>query len=204
MWNRISGLAAFVGGAAWLAGSKWLPEFVRAVIYEPVLQIIGPFLGTYAPGAALAALGLFLFWLSGGKSWHLRPTDAIAQFAPMHEIVAHVAARIGDGDTSKFWPGARHAIRQAALDGSVQIYGHKSEDTGSSSGTSWSLVRSPIPRAYWELADITPSATMPAHDDELRHHTFPHRLSDGRFTQKEIVFYAKLSARWPELKSRWP
>ena len=149
MWNRIGGLAAFVVSAAWPIGSKWLPEFVRAVIYEPVLQMLGPVLGTYGPSAALASLGLFLFWLSGGKRWW--PASAIAQFAPMHEIVAHVAARIADCNTADFWPIARHTIRQAALDGAVQIYGHKSEEAGNPNATSWSLVSSPIPRGYWDM-----------------------------------------------------
>ena len=56
MWNRIGGLAAMVVSAVWPVGSKWLPEFVRAVIYEPVLHMLGPVLGTYGPSAALASL----------------------------------------------------------------------------------------------------------------------------------------------------
>jgi hypothetical protein len=39
------------------------------------------------------------------------------QLEPMHKVISHVAARIFDSDASKFWPSARRAIRQAALDG---------------------------------------------------------------------------------------
>jgi hypothetical protein len=206
MWRRIGGLAAFAAAAAWPIGSRWLPEFVRSVIYDRVLFILGPGLGTYGPPAALVALGAYLFWLSGGKSWRLRPkeTTASTQLAPMHEIVAHVAPRIPDTNASKCWPDARRAIRQAALKGDIQIYGHKSEDTGNPHATSWSLVSTPVPQTYWELADITPVATKPTVADELMHHTIQHQLSDGRFTQEQIAYYAKLTARWIDVKRKWP
>jgi hypothetical protein len=77
------------------------------------------------------------------------------------------AARITDDDASKFWPGARLAIRQAALDGKVQIYGHKSEETGNHNGTSWSLVSTEVPQGYWEFADITEVATSTEYANEL-------------------------------------
>jgi hypothetical protein len=122
----------------------------------------------------------------------------------MYKVISHVAARIADSDTSKFWPNARLAIRQAALDGSIQIYGQKSEDTGNSDATSWSGGRIPIPQAYWELADITEAATSPAHANELMSNTRPHRLSDGRFTQEKIEYYTKLTAKWSDVRQKWP
>lgn len=206
MWGRIGGLAAFAGAAIWPVGSRLLPEFGRSVIYDRVLHMLGPSLGTYGPSAVLVCVGLYLFWRSGGKSWRLTRDTAVSpsEIAPMHEVVAHVAARIGDSDAAKFWPGARRTVRQAALDGSVQIYGHKAEETGNSYATSWSLVSTPVPRTYWELADITEIATSPQHADELLHSTRPHQLSDGRFTQERIGYYAKLTVRWSEVRQKWP
>ena len=116
----------------------------------------------------------------------------------------HVARSIDDTDATKFWPEARRVIRQAALDGEVKICGHKSEDTGNDTATSWSLVSTAIPKAYWELADINSLATAITCADQFVGHTFPHRLSDGRFTQEKIAYYAKLTANWSEVKKMWP
>ena len=127
-----------------------------------------------------------------------------SQLEPMYKVISYVASRISDNDVSKFWPVTRRAIRQAALDGRIQIYGHKSEDTGNSNATSWSLVDVPIPRAYWELADITEAATSSEYADELMHNTRPHQLSDGRFTQEKIEYYAKLMVKWGEVRQNWP
>jgi hypothetical protein len=156
-------------------------------------------------GMALAAIGglavvfLLIAVAISVISWVRRKSRAgvsLPDVVPMHMVVARVAARIPNKDASKFWPGARLAIRQAALNGEIQIYGHQSEDTGNSNATSWSLVSTPVPRDYWELAEITEIATSPEHGEELLHQTRPHRLSDGRFTLQKIAYYAKLTANW--------
>jgi len=162
-------------------------------------------------------VGLLLFWIGlagtlGYPAWrwgqhylYLRPQVVhAAALKPVHEIVAYVAGRIGDTNTAKCWPDARRAIRQAALDGNIRIYGCKSEDTGNSQATSWSLVRTLIPPDYWELADLTGIATAEHWEEQLTPHTFPHRLSDGRFTNEKITYYTKLQAKWDEVKKAWP
>jgi hypothetical protein len=122
----------------------------------------------------------------------------------MHEVVAHVAQRIDDRDMAKFWPKARQVIRQAALDGKIKICGHKSEETGNTTATSWSLVSTAVPQAYWELAEIAVGATAITCADQFWVHTFPHRLSDDRFTNEKISYYAKLTATWSEVDKIWP
>ncbi len=159
--------------------------------------MIGAFVVSFAVIAAI-------IWAIISFRNNKRSNDSPSRVVPMHEIVAHVVARIRDSDASKFWPGARRAIRQAALDGKIQIYGHKSEETGNSYATSWSLVSTVVPQGYWELADITEVATSAEHAEELMHHTRPHRLSDGRFTLQKIVYYAKLTAKWGEVIRKWP
>ncbi len=129
---------------------------------------------------------------------------AVDRLAPMHEVIRHVAPRVNDVDASKFWPEARRAIRQAALDGRIEVYVCKSEETGNPSATSWSLVRTAIPSSYWQYADIAVLATDPAHADEFALHTFPHQLSDGRFTNEKIPYYAKSSVTWSGVTKTWP
>ena len=171
---------------------------------NPWVYTLNPNLVEYGPSLAMAGLGSYLFWLSNGKSWRVRGEASARtgrrRVAPMHEVVAHVARSIDDTDAAKFWPEARRVIRQAALDGKIKICGHKSEDTGNDTATSWSLVSTAIPQTYWELADITAHATAMTCADQFLVHTFPHRLSDGRFTQEKIPYYAKLTANWREVK----
>jgi hypothetical protein len=192
----------------WAQTSRWMFTTALSVLPSGVSgwwihQTGGSWLGS-----ALAAVGAFVvvFLVTitivfATVSFRDRNRSRLV---PMHEIVAHVADRIADHDKAKLWPRARRTIRQAALDGQVQIYGHTCEDTENSNGTSWSLVSTPVPQKYWELADITEVATSPQYAEELMHHTRPHRLSDGRFTQQKIIYYAKLTAKARDVKRTWP
>lgn len=205
--NRIFGALAFFIAIAWSLVARFSPEFLRAFIYDRLLSRLDPIFVEYGPSVAMAALGSYLFWLSSGKSWRISgkaSARTARRVAPMHEVVAHVARSIDDTDAAKFWPEARRVIRQAALDGRMKICGHKSEETGNATATSWSLVSTAIPQAYWELADINSLATAITCADQFVGHTFPHRLSDGRFTQEKIPYYAKLTANWSEVKKIWP
>jgi hypothetical protein len=163
--------------------------------------------------AGFVILALVSAWVAAYAVWaneRRARNDAEAKLrpvvwdAPMHEVVAHVAERINDTDTAKFWPEVRRVIRQAALDGNILICGHKSEDTGNPTATSWSLVSTRVPQAYWEFADITVGATVKSSADRFGPHTLQHRLSDGRFTQEKIPYYAKLMANWSQIKEMWP
>jgi hypothetical protein len=68
--------------------------------------------------------------------------------------------------------------------------------------TLWSLVITAVPQAYWELAEIAVGATAITCADQFSVHTFPHRLSDGRFTNEKISYYAKLTANWSEVEKK--
>jgi hypothetical protein len=208
IYHRILAALAYAIGVAWPVVLHFGPDFLRALIYERLLSTLNPSLVDFGPSVAMAALGSYLFWLSNGKNWRVGgEASARAEprrVAPMHEIVAHVARWTDDTDTAKFWPEARRVIRQAALDGNIKIRGHKSEETGNVTETSWSLVSTAVPQAYWELAEITVGATVKTSADQFAVHTFPHRLSDGRFTQEKIPCYAKLTANWSEVKKIWP
>jgi hypothetical protein len=124
--------------------------------------------------------------------------------APMHEVIKHVATRIGDMD--KFWPKARLAIRQAAIDDRLKIHGHKSEETISTHTTSYSAVKTLIPRTYWDSVDIwITAANKDEPMDKFINHTFSHKTADGLYTTTQMtVYYAKLSANWKEVINLWP
>jgi hypothetical protein len=200
--TSIFGILAIVIAATWHLLVRFSPEFLRAFIYDRLLASFDPILVDYGPSAAMVGLGAYLYWLDR-KSWRVG-SEASAQVAPIHEVVAHAAKWIDDKDAAKYWPEARRAIRQAALDGQIKIRGHKSEETGNDSGTSWSLVSTTIPQNYWELAEIRPCASTIMFGDDLVAHTFPHKLSDGRFTQERIAYYANLTANWSEVRRTWP
>jgi hypothetical protein len=206
--NGILGALAFAIAVVWPVVTRFGPECLKAFVYERLSSTLNPIFVDYGPSVAMAALGSYLFWLSNGKSWRVRgepPAQAgRRRGAPMYEVVAHVARWIDDTDEAKFWPEARRVIRQAALDGKIKICGHKSEETGNATETSWSLVRTAVPQAYWELAEITVLATAISWADQFVVHTGPHRLSDGRFTQEKIPYFAKLTANWSEVKKIWP
>jgi hypothetical protein len=119
---------------------------------------------------------------------------------PVHKAVAHVASAIGDADASEYFPRARLEIRQAAFNGSVIIWGNKSAKK-MGGGLGRNAIASPIPKEYWETAEITHMATDPLVDDHF--HTFPHRYTDGMFGE-EISLYAKLRMNWDEIVKRWP
>ena len=132
--------------------------------------------------------------------FQLFPLGLQGEWRPMFKAVQHVSWRLDDRDAAKFWPGARLAIRQAALDKKITIRGHKSSEP--MKGSRWNAVETDIPSDYWETADIMPLATSPE-GDELLTHTLPHKYSDGWYGEK-IYLYAKLRIKWPEIIEVWP
>jgi hypothetical protein len=119
---------------------------------------------------------------------------------PIHQAVAHVARVIEDTDTNGYFPRARLALRQAAFTGQIVICGKRSRNK-MGAGLGMNEVATPIPREYWETAEISHMATDPAVDDQF--HTFPHRFSDGVFGE-EIFRYASLRTNRGEVMRQWP
>lgn len=120
---------------------------------------------------------------------------------PIHQALAHVAMVIGDTDAAKYFPRARLAVRQAAFDGLITLCGNRSrKEMGAGLGKN--EVATPIPKEYWETAEITHMATDPAVDDHF--HTFPHRFTDGIFGGTNIFLYARLRTIRREILKQWP
>ncbi len=133
--------------------------------------------------------------------WPLRRFAHAQKREPLWKAVEHVRNAISDRNDKEVFPAARTALRQAALDGHVHIYGHKSERLMGAGGN-YSLVSTLIPQAYWEAADIGPLATDAQFADRFDCMTFPHQMSDGRFG-KEIELYAKCTVIWREVVKQW-
>jgi hypothetical protein len=127
-------------------------------------------------------------------------SDADVQWKPMHEAIAWVVSCIGEEKTKEFFPQARQAIRQAAVDGEITIRGHKSAGLMGAGG--YSDVLTSIPTSYWEAAEIG-VLTVEQEADGSPPHTFPHRYSGGRFGE-QIILYARLRVRWDEILRKWP
>src|SRR5271156_5341757 len=102
MYQRVGGAVAWIGAFIWLCIPRFGPEFFRSFLYDRLLSIFHPYLVDFGPPLLLATVGAYLFWLSGGKSWRLQGKAVLVdRLAPMHEVIAHVATRIGDKNTSE-------------------------------------------------------------------------------------------------------
>jgi hypothetical protein len=132
--------------------------------------------------------------------FQLFPLGLQGEWRPMFKAVQHVSWRLDDRNAAEHWPGARLAIRQAALDKKITIRGHKSAEP--MKGSRWNAVETDIPSDYWETADIMPLATTPE-GDELLTHTLPHKFSDGWYGET-IYLYARLHIKWSEIVEVWP
>jgi hypothetical protein len=129
-------------------------------------------------------------------------TDDAEGRKPLWKALAHVRNAINDSDSKACYPAARAALRQAALDGAIHIYGHKS-DRPMGEGGNYSMVSTLIPQLYWETADIGPLATDAQFADRFDCLTFPHRMSAGKFGA-EINLYTKCTVIWDEVQKLWP
>ena len=120
---------------------------------------------------------------------------------PIWKAVKHVAAVLHDTESNECYLAARTAIRQAALDGHLHVYGHKS-DQPMGTGGNYSTVSTLIPRAYWEKADLSAISTSEEFSNRFDCHTFPHKMSRGKFGA-EIELYAKCTVSWREVAKQW-
>ena len=164
-----------------------------------VAGIAAPVVSWRVSGPVMLACATVAAW----GFWPLVPKlKSRGERAPLWKAVEHVRGAINDRNSKDAYPAARTALRQAALDGHVRIFGHKSERPMGAGGN-YSLVSTPIPQIYWETADIGPLATDAQFADRFDCLTFPHQMSDGRFG-KEIELYAKCTVIWYEITKQWP
>jgi hypothetical protein len=74
---------------------------------------------------------------------------------PMSAAIAHVRSAIHDTNVKEYWPAARLALRQRALDGALHIRGRKEmPSVYSTEGRRFRDVHEDIPRDYWRDSQI--------------------------------------------------
>ena len=124
------------------------------------------------------------------------------KFMPIHEGIAHVAARIGDTEQNDFFAASRKALRQHALDGTLRMRGRKQID-GPAGRSHFRDVEEDIPKSYWA-------------DTVLNYLTIDPQCNEARQTQPENAAawgpkgilasnsYAALRAYWPDVAALWP
>jgi len=112
-------------------------------------------------------IGLTLYGGALGVIWYRRkgPTDPppvlhkieYANDEPLWKAVQHVAVCIGEATDARYFPRARAALRQKALDGKLKIRGKKQLQAGTNNFDS---VYTDVPLRYWEEFQIGPVAAV--------------------------------------------
>jgi len=121
---------------------------------------------------------------------------------PIYKAIDHIAAEIGDRDENECLPMARRALREAALNGRLQIWGRKSDSVG---GNRWNQMITPIPKEYWEKAQIGALAT--SYEEMYVSGEFPHTGSqqypDGQYGER-VHTYAQCRVSFNQILKCWP
>lgn len=126
--------------------------------------------------------------------------DAIAW-----EVVRHVGAKLGDTLENEAFAKSREAIRKALHKGYMRAEGRKEfpDSKSCSNPNSYSAIHTDIPKAYWELAEVSPLASSPAYTD--RDHTSPESPQAwGPRGWDEPNHYTDLRFSWAQVRKLWP
>lgn len=130
-------------------------------------------------------------------------TDEISQPAepqydnPIYEAVDYVARKIDDRDSEKFYPRARHALRQAAFDRRITMYGEKELKDGYSSKLSTLM-----PHDFWSDQELNVMATGEYYIDHV--HTQPEQREGFKKLGQDREKYWGVRVSMDEVKSEWP
>lgn len=192
-WHAVS--AAIIGGlVVWIA---WLRE------YDPIILFV--------MGLGAFAAMVIIFERISAWRWRneqsLRVTEEIAEpteqtriryDTPIHKAVDYVALRIDDSDSGESYPTARHALRTAAHEGRITLYGKK-KSKGKSDP---SRLRTVVPADYWDDQELTLYATASSHLHWI--HTGP-ELGNN----KEVIGYSReqyweVLVSMDEVRKEWP
>lgn len=117
----------------------------------------------------------------------------------MWRAVEYVREIIGDTGAEHCYRETRRQIRQAALSGSIKVWGKREippQHFGSAEECKevWSL----IPPHYWDDFKLTEMATGPLYED--REHTWP----DPYLSKESRNRYWALKVHQRELEAEWP
>lgn len=135
-----------------------------------------------------------------GTAQHKSPPQQVPR-GKIWEAVEWVAKAIGDGDHERCFPEARRALRQAALDGRISMFGRK-EITPSYMSAPEECVEvwSRIKPDYWNDWRLTEMATGPLHDERPHTAAEPHirtGLMSGRYWALRVD-ESQVRNEWPQ------
>ncbi len=115
-------------------------------------------------------------------------------------MIEHVSEVIGEKNDEEILPKTRHAIRTAALNGHLRLYGCISKEVDKAA---YSSVVTEIPKEYWKSAEINAMATLEFYYDTENPLTNREKYTDGTFGSP-IYFYQNIEAYWPDVLKEWP
>jgi hypothetical protein len=121
-----------------------------------------------------------------------------ANDGPLWQAVQHVALCIGEAKDTRYFPRARAALRQKALDGNLKIRGRKQLQAGT---TNFDSVYTEISHRYWAEFEIRPIATLEHTDTDI---VFTGPVSGAFWHGGDQTLYADLHADQREVKRLWP
>jgi hypothetical protein len=134
-----------------------------------------------------------------------RPVEEVtSSFRPIHEVIAHVAAKLGEPPSNTFFPTSRRAIRQQALDGKLKLRGRiQIDDLRQPNSLVHREVHENIPQDYWANATFNVISSEPTAADH--YHTFPENSAAWDIGgQKDKRHYASILADWNDVLKLWP
>ncbi|MEK6756217.1 MAG: hypothetical protein AABZ02_08710 [Bacteroidota bacterium] len=131
----------------------------------------------------------------------LVPAD-LNDFRPIHEVIAHAARETSEVQGKEFYPLARIAVRQAAIDGSLRLRG-KRQISEPHSLLTFSSVHTDIPSSYW--ANSTINVLAAEAENAALYHTSPEAVwSWGKEGIYAKNYYAAIKADWTQVMALWP
>jgi hypothetical protein len=163
---------------------------------EPALNLFTVLIGFTLYGGALA-----IIWSCRKSPRNLPPMVHHIEYTnddPLWKAVQHVAVCIGEANDARYFPRARAALRQKALDGKLKIRDRKQLQAGT---TNFDSVYTDISYRYWEDFQIgSVAAVEHTHADIV--FTIP--VSGAFWHGGDQTLYADLRTDPQEVKRLWP
>lgn len=116
---------------------------------------------------------------------------------PIWKAVRQAALAIGDTDQNQSYPRARQAVRQAALEGRLEVWGQKDIPPQHYQDERHSTAWTEIKPNYWEEYELNQVATAEFHSDQ--DHTWEEDLKSRRGKR-----YWSLKVDQAEIDKEWP
>lgn len=142
---------------------------------------------------------------SGPNPTNIAAAPEIEIWEPIWKAIVHVAEVLGDSNNERGFPDALQAMRQAAIDGRIELRGRMQLPSSADyrNSDNYSAVYTYIPADYWRLSRIAVTAAAEFWSDN--YHTAPEStFSWGKHGRDEPNHYAALLVNWDGVVKLWP